>query len=713
MANQQILPAGSFFRALFEQEAVGVAQIDTAKGRFVRVNQRCCDIVGYGPGEMRVLVFQAVSHPEDYPAYLDNMARLTRSKTRAFTMQMRCLCKDGSQVWVNLTVSALWPVGDPARCHLVLVEDITERRLAEEALQESESLIRSIGNNLPNCMLYQIIRGKDGSRRFAYVSEAVRRFYDCSPAEAMADAARIYSRVVADDQQRVLAEEEAAYKTLATFSTEARLNTPAGGLRWSYFASSPRLLEDGATCWDGIEIDITDRKQAEEALRVSEENYRVLFEMESDAIFLIDNATGRILQANPAACALYGYSQDELLSLTNADLSAEPQQTRQVTTETMPAPDTVVTIPLRWHRKKDGTRFDVEITGRFFVRDGWGVHIAAIRDITGRKALEDQLVQAQKMESVGRLAGGVAHDFNNMLQTILGFADLALAETPPESAVHGYLLLIKKAGQRSADLTRQLLAFARKQTVSPKVLDLNDTVAGMLKMLHRLIGEDVDLIWKPGANLWAVSIDPAQVDQIVANLAVNARDAIAGVGQLTIETQITLVDDAQCLAQADVIAGHYVLLAVSDNGCGMGKDVLDHLFEPFFTTKEVGKGTGLGLATVYGIVKQNNGLIEVHSEPGKGATFKIFLPRAQAQSLPEPGTEASKPVQGSETVLLVEDDEAILHLGTAILEKQGYTVLAAERPGQALALLQRYEGPVDLVITDVVMPEMNGKDLAE
>jgi len=731
MANHEMLPAGSFYRALFEQDAVGVALTETATGRFVHVNQRCCDITGYSPEQMVALTFQAITHPDDLPAGLDRMRQLVAGRIRAFTMQKRYLRQDGAVVWVNLTVSPLWPSGEPAGYHLAITEDITERKRAEAALQESESLIRAIGNNLPNCMLYQIIRDKAGNRRFAYVSDAVRRFYGCSAAEAMADPGLIYGRVVEADRQRVLAEEENAFATLSTFAMEVAVQPPSGGPRWSYFASSPRLLEDGSTCWDGIEIDITDRKKAEEALRVSEESYRLLFEAESDAIFLVDNESGQILQANPAACALYGYSHKQILSLRNTDLSDQPEQTRKVTAQTAPAPDTVVTIPLRWHRKKDGTAFPVEITGRFFIRAGRGVHIAAIRDISGRlaseealreseerlrlamqaanqgfydlnvqtgetivseeyarmlgydpatfhetnaacfqrihpddvvrvikvyddyiagkiadyrvefrqrtaagrwqwilsqgkimerddqgrplrmlgthtditerKALEDQLLQAQKMESVGRLAGGVAHDFNNMLQTILGFTDLALGQIPREDPVHGHLLLIRQAGERSADLTRQLLAFARKQTVSPKVLDLNDTVAGMLKMLRRLIGEDIELIWKPGPNLWAVSIDPSQVDQILANLAVNARDAIAGAGNLTIETQNAFLDEAYCRTRAGFVPGQHVALAVSDDGCGMEKKVLDHLFEPFFTTKEVGKGTGLGLATVYGI----------------------------------------------------------------------------------------------------------------
>ena len=318
--------------------------------------------------------------------------------------------------------------------------------------------------------------------------------------------------------------------------------------------------------------------------------------------------------------------------------------------------------------------------------------IERIRDITERKRAEEekdklqaQLLQAQKMESVGRLAGGVAHDFNNMLSAILGHAELAMMRCTPSEPIHAHLKVIEDSAHRSADLTRQLLAFARKQTVAPKVLDINDTVSGMLKMLLRLIGEDIDLVWMPGAGLWQVKIDPSQIDQLLANLCVNARDAIAGVGKVTIETENIAFDEAYCAVHPGFACGEYVMLAVSDDGCGMDKEVLDHIFEPFFTTKEVGKGTGLGLATVYGIVKQNEGFINVYSEPDKGTTFKIYLPRFVGEAM-EPTAEstAETPKGHGETVLLVEDEPVILDVSREMLEQLGYTVLIAGTPGEAL-----------------------------
>ncbi len=330
-----------------------------------------------------------------------------------------------------------------------------------------------------------------------------------------------------------------------------------------------------------------------------------------------------------------------------------------------------------------------------------------------RVKLQAQLNQSQKMESVGRLAGGVAHDFNNMLGVILGHAELALEQVRPDQPIHADLQEICRAAERSAELTQQLLAFARKQTVAPKVLDLNEAVEGTLKMLRRLIGEDVGLAWLPGKNLGPVRMDPSQLDQILANLCVNARDAIGDSGKITIETEAVLFDDAWCAEHAGFVPGAYVLLAVSDNGCGMDKDTLDKLFEPFFTTKEVGKGTGLGLSTVYGIVRQNSGFITVYSEPGLGATFRIYLPRHFGKAEPVPIEAPPRPAaRGHETVLLVEDEPAILKMASAMLQRRGYAVLAADSPGEALRLAETHAGRIDLLMTDVVMPEMNGRDMA-
>jgi signal transduction histidine kinase/DNA-binding response OmpR family regulator len=333
---------------------------------------------------------------------------------------------------------------------------------------------------------------------------------------------------------------------------------------------------------------------------------------------------------------------------------------------------------------------------------------------TEREKLHDQLLQAQKLESVGRLAGGVAHDFNNMLGVIIGHVEFALDKAETHQDVRANLKEIQTAARRSADIIKQLLTFARRQTITPRHLDLNDSVENLLTMLRRLIGEDIDLDWQPGDALWPVKMDPTQVHQILANLCVNARDAISGMGRLTIQTRLQTFDEEDCSDHPDWIPGEFVCLAVTDNGCGMEKDTLDNLFEPFFTTKEVGKGTGLGLATIYGIVKQNHGFIDVDSAPGQGTTFSIYLPRLIEAHDPFVAVPEKKAASGgTETILLVEDEPIVLEMTTTMLDMLGYMVLTASSPGEALRQAREHTGPIHLLMTDVVMPEMNGRDLAE
>ncbi len=348
----------------------------------------------------------------------------------------------------------------------------------------------------------------------------------------------------------------------------------------------------------------------------------------------------------------------------------------------------------------------------------YGLHnIAAQQTIReadeARARLEAQLIHAQRMESVGRLAGGVAHDYNNMLSAIIGYTELVIEKVAPDDPLQGDLQEILAASLRSAEITRQLLAFARQQAIAPKVLDLNASVEGTLRMLRRLIGEDIDLAWVPEAGLWPVMMDPVQVDQLLANLCVNARDAIAGVGKVTIETGKASLDEAHRTDHAGIAPGEFVLLTVSDDGCGMDQETLGKIFEPFFTTKEIGQGTGLGMATVYGIVKQNKGFIRAFSEPGKGTTIKIFLPRHTGHVEP---LEADKPDQiphgRGELLMIVEDEPAILKMSRKMMEKLDYRVLTAGTPDEALRLARQHSGAIDLLITDVIMPEMNGRELA-
>ncbi|MGA2404781.1 MAG: PAS domain S-box protein, partial [Syntrophobacteraceae bacterium] len=467
--------------------------------------------------------------------------------------------------------------------------------------------------------------------------------------------------------------------------------------------------------------DITERKLAEDALRESEERFSRFFRTSPVGTSISRLSDGQYADINDTFLRLFGCTREEVIGRNPLELGmwANPEDRARVV-EILQEQGRIEDFETQFRRKSGEIR-DVSISGEVIELAGQKYILGLTHDITERKRakeekekLEAQLFQAQKMESVGRLAGGVAHDFNNMLGVIIGRAELALDTDIPSEALRRNLREILKAGQRSADLTRQLLAFARKQIAVPKIVDLNDTISGMLKMLRRLIGEDISLFWAPGLDLWKVKIDPSQVDQILANLAVNARDAILGVGAITLRTENVVIDNSNRADSLEFIPGNYVLLTVSDTGAGMSKEVSENIFEPFFTTKELGKGTGLGLSTVYGIVKQNDGFIDVASQPGKGATFKIYLPRFEAEPAQvAPEQLAGKRPTGTETILLVEDDEAILNLSRMMLEKLGYTVLAAQTPLYAIQLVEEHPGDIHLMITDVVMPGMNGRELVE
>jgi PAS domain S-box-containing protein len=493
-------------------------------------------------------------------------------------------------------------------------------------------------------------------------------------------------------------------------------------------SGSPIRKENGAIL--GVVLvfrDQTEQREAEEALRESERNFKAAFEGSHDGI-TITSEEGKVLDCNRRALELFGLERKEDFGNARpADFSPpfQPDGRKSIDASRERIREAIEKsgfVRFEWvHRRKSGETFPAEIIMTSY-RLGENIVLqTSIRDITDRKRaeaerekLEAQLFQAQKMEAVGRLAGGVAHDFNNMLSIINGYSDMALDALQTSDPLYDEIQEIKNAGRRSADLVRQLLAFARKQTIAPEILDLNDTVSGMLKMLQRLIGENIHLLWKPAANLWPVKMDPVQIDQILANLVVNARDAISGVGKVIIETGKVEFDAAWCQDHAGFAPGEYVLLAVSDDGCGMDKETLGKLFEPFFTTKPQGQGTGLGLATVYGIVKQNHGFIDVYSEPGKGATFKIYLPRqAPDERVIEKPRKHADPLTGTETVLLVEDETALLKLTRSILQRQGYTVLSAKTPTEALSLAEKHPGGIHLLLTDVVMPEMNGRQLME
>jgi PAS domain S-box-containing protein len=464
-----------------------------------------------------------------------------------------------------------------------------------------------------------------------------------------------------------------------------------------------------------LALDAADLQEAQAALRDSEARYRAAFE--EAAVGLAEVAPdGHFLQVNRRLCEMLGYSAAELLRADFMQLT----HPNDVAGDLKPYRDTLAGKLRSYQRekryiRKDGSTLHIYLTTAL-VRDGQGnpkYFVSVMEDLTQRKELEQRLLQSQKMDAIGRLAGGVAHDFNNLLSVMLGYVQLVQVSLPDGDSRRADLEEVRRAGARAADLSRQLLAFARKQVIEPRVISLNDLVGAMEQMLRRLIGEDVELVTKLAPDLDAVRVDPGQIEQVILNLAVNARDAMANGGQLLIETTNVTLGEPYISAHAEVAPGHYVQISVSDTGSGMSREVLSRLFEPFFTTKEQGKGTGLGLATCYGIVKQTGGHIWVYSEVGHGSTFKIYLPPAHKPLEPQAEAPRPAPAFGTETILLVEDEAPVRSMVSRMLQLSGYTVLSAGDGAAALEVAAAHRGQIDLLVADVVMPRMGGRKLAE
>lgn len=455
----------------------------------------------------------------------------------------------------------------------------------------------------------------------------------------------------------------------------------------------------------GVVVDITARKQSEELIRRSERRYRMLFEKSADAIFVIDKAAGRYLDGNSAALRLTGRTRSELLQLTTKDLIPEGEADYLEKIRSSPESRELGKVT---YQRPDGEK---RIARLGLIPLDEETVMAISQDITDELAMEAQLIQAQKMEAVGRLAGGVAHDLNNLLSPILGYSEMLLDDFSPNDSRHEFMDEIMHAGLRARDLVRQLLAFSRKQDLAFQPVNINKTISDFEKLLRRTIPEDIAIKVVPAADLRIVMADVGQMEQVIMNLAVNAADAMSNGGRLTIATSLMNIDATQGIPHPDVKPGAYVMLTVADTGCGMAEETREHIFEPFFSTKGE-RGTGLGLSTVYGIVKQHGGQIWVQSEPGRGTTFKICLPVADKAEVEEKKIKkTASDLHGTETILIVEDNDQVRHMAQAILERQGYTVVTAKDGDQALSILTSIESPVHLLLTDVVMPVMNGRDL--
>ncbi|MHC1724787.1 MAG: PAS domain S-box protein [Syntrophobacteraceae bacterium] len=716
LADEALEKSEATLKSIFRAAPIGIGLV--ADRILTEVNDGVCAMTGYSREELagqnaRILY---PSHEEFEWVGRNKYMQISQRGTGTVETQWRT--KDGAIIDVLLSSTPLDPTDHSAGVIFTAL-DISEQKRAEAALSESEELYRTLVSLSPDA-----ISMADMSGLLTFASPKAMQMFGFSPEDEILGHP-LFGWVVREEQEKASANLRHLLAGGTPTDTEYTLIRKDGARFIGEVNAAVTYSLDGSpTGTIFITRDITERKRSEESLRESEEQFKTMFEMASIGMAQTDPKSGQWLRVNQKMCEIVGYSPEEMLELRFADITHPEDHERDLEAmrNLLDGKSKSYRLEKRYIRK-DGTTAWVNVNVTL-LRDSAGQPMrtmATIEDITERKRaeeenakLQEQLFQSQKMESIGRLAGGVAHDFNNMLGVILGHAEMALAQVDFSQPLHGALHEIRKAAERSANLTRQLLAFARKQTVAPRVLDLNETVQGMLQMLGRLIGEDIELVWVPESGLWQVKIDPSQIDQVLANLSVNARDAIAGVGNLTIQTQNVVFDERYCAEQAGFVLGEYVQLAVTDDGCGMNKETRDRLFEPFFTTKGVGKGTGLGLATVYGIVRQNNGFINVYSEPGLGTTFKIYLPRhkGKAEQLMNEGA-AETHGGGSATILLVEDEPAILDMTRIMLERQGYTVLAASMPGEAIRLAEAHPGEIHLLMTDVVMPEMNGRDLAK
>ena len=627
------------------------------------------------------------------------------------------LAKDGAE---RPIADSGAPIRDEAGAIIGVVlafRDQTEERAAQRALTESNARLQALLRAAPVGIG---LVSPPPERRLLEVNERLCEMLGYSREELIGQSARVLYPSD-EDFDFVGRVKYAQIRERGVGSVETRWQRKDGSIINVLLSSALVDPADPSAGTTFTALDITERKRVEEALRASEGRYRLLVETANEGIWTMD-ADHVTTYVNQAMADMLGYTPEEMLGhkveefFFPEDMPFHEERMRK----RHAGEDEIYE---RRFRRRDGSPLWTLVSARA-LKDAQGRFAGSFgmfTDITERKQMEEerqkleaQLRQAQKMEAVGRLAGGVAHDFNNMLGVILGYASMALARLEPHDPLYQDLQEIIGAAKRSAELTQRLLAFSRRQTIAPRVLDLNEQLKGMERMLRRIVGEDITLEFRLSAELWPVRLDPSQIDQVLANLVVNSRDAMPEGGMLVVETSNATLDQAYLRAHPWARPGDYVLLTVSDTGCGMDRETLEHVFEPFFTTKGPGKGTGLGLSTVYGIVKQNEGFIDIYSEPGRGTTVKIYFPRYRGEEKPQP-LEARKaaPAGGQETILVVEDEDALRQLARRLLERLGYQVLEAANPNEALEVCARHDGGIHLLLTDVVMPQMSGKELAE
>ncbi|MBF8258374.1 MAG: Blue-light-activated protein, partial [Actinobacteria bacterium] len=699
------------FQALADTATDGIVSVNSA-GKIVFLNSTAEKLFGYKKaaaegGSVFLLI------PERYRiAHAEGMARfLATGEPRIIgkTVELHGLRKDGTEFPLELSL-ATWNTGQSVY-FTGIVRDITERKRAEQELRETHGKLQSLIESSPTPIV-------------ALTNDGIVTMWNPAAEHVFGwNAEELIGRMlpIVPNEVEFLKLRERVIREGGFSGVEVRRQRKDGSFIDVRLSSGAMLDSAGIVVgMMGIYEDVTERKRAEEELRTTHDKLQSLVDNSPIPIVAM-TADGTMTMWNPAAERAFGWSSEEIIGQQFPMVPEGKEEEFRMLKERVFREGGFSGVEVTRERK-DGSFVDIRLaTGP--IRDPGGAVVGVVgimEDITDRKKMEkalhdseEQLRQSQKIEAIGQLAGGVAHDFNNLLTAIRGYSDLLLHRLDAGSPLRREVEEIQKAGERASSLTRQLLAFSRKQVLQPKVLDLNAVVANMDMMLRRLIGEDIDLLTVLRPGLWSVKVDPGQVEQVIMNLIVNARDAMPKGGKLTIETMNTDLGDAYVRSRLVVTEGSYVMLSVSDTGEGMNENTRSRLFEPFFTTKEKGKGTGLGLSTVYGIVKQSGGYIWVYSEPGKGATFKVYFPRVltAAESVKE-GTKEPL-LRGKETVLVVEDEETVRSLVRDVLIEHGYTVLTAIDGQDAIKIGREYKEPIHLIVTDVVMPKTGGREAVE
>ncbi len=694
------------FRSVVEHAQESIVVL--LEGKIIFSNPKTREILGCSAKELAERSFLDFIHPDDRDWLFEQYLKKIAGETLPIDQQYRILDVVGRTRWVQSRSKLIQWEHRPAL--LTSLFDVTEMKHTEQQLQEREKQFREIfegsrdGFVMVNTDQHIINANPAFCKMLGYTFDElleIENFYQITPKRWQPwEEKEIWRKHLLQKGYSGIYEKEYIRRDGKVIPVELQ--------SYAVFDAEGTVLY----LW-GVARDITERRKAEEALRESEGRLQGIFQASPDPLVVYD-AAGCTQYVNPAFTDVFGWTLEELLGDRIPFIPEDCVMETSATFEAMIRSGKTGQMQTK-RLTKHGGSIEVLISAAMIPGpEGEPAGLVVnLTDMREQRELESRFQQAQKMESVGRLAGGVAHDFNNMLGAISGHAELALIQTDKSNPVYTDLQEIVKAARRSADLTRQLLAFARRQPAEPKVLDLNAAVSGMLKMLQRLIGEEIELVWKPGEEVWKIRMDPAQVDQILANLCVNARDAIPGVGTIVMETRNVILDESYCLGHPGFQPGQYAMLSVSDTGTGMDREVLDKIFEPFFTTKKMGEGTGLGLATVYGIVKQNSAFINAYSEPGQGTTFTIYFPGLNQDLDARHQPDAVAPGRGSEIVLMVEDDASILSVSRQMLEKFGYSVLTALTPSEALQQAKHQSEPIQLLLTDVVLSEMNGKELGE